>query len=55
MSTIPEGSVCDKCGGGLGLNEEGRVICQGCSKTTDMCSCAEAGEGAGPAAATAGG
>ena len=55
MSNIPEGSVCDRCGGGVGQNEEGRITCQGCGNTTDLCDCAPTGEGAGPGAATAGG
>jgi hypothetical protein len=42
MSNIPEGSVCDRCGGGVGLNEEGRITCQGCGNTTDLCDCAAA-------------
>ncbi len=58
MTTIPEGSVCDRCGGPVGLNEEQRVICQGCGNTTDLCDCPAAataqGEAAGGSALAAG-
>ena len=50
MTTIPEGSVCDRCGGPVGLNEEQRVICQGCGNTTDLCDCPAASTAQGEAA-----
>ena len=53
MSNIPQGSVCDKCGGGVGLNEEGRIVCEGCNNTTDLCTCAEASEQGEAAGGTA--
>ncbi|HEX2064650.1 MAG TPA: hypothetical protein VHE80_09545 [Acidimicrobiales bacterium] len=50
MSNIPQGSVCDRCGGGVGLNEEGRVVCEGCNNTTDLCDCPAAAGAQGEAA-----
>ena len=31
--------VCEKCGMGVHLDEEGRVSCDGCGQTVDRCSC----------------
>ncbi|MGH9277617.1 MAG: hypothetical protein ACRD12_05860 [Acidimicrobiales bacterium] len=33
--------VCEKCGSGVHFNEEGRVACDGCDRTTDSCACGD--------------
>jgi hypothetical protein len=39
MTTAPSGAVCEKCGRGVGKNEEGRITCVGCNMATDNCTC----------------
>lgn len=43
MAYIPPGSVCEKCGGGVHNNEQGRVACDGCDEPTPECECASEG------------
>ena len=38
MSDTVEG-VCEKCGGGVSMHEEGFVVCNGCGVSTAVCSC----------------
>jgi uncharacterized membrane protein len=33
------GATCAICGSGVGLNEEGRVVCEGCNIAIDNCTC----------------
>lgn len=35
-------SVCEKCGGGVSINEEGMVTCDGCGVATGVCTCGDA-------------
>jgi hypothetical protein len=39
MSTAPAGAVCERCGGEVSTNEEGRITCTGCNLATDSCTC----------------
>ncbi len=32
-------SRCAHCGMGVHLDEEGRVVCDGCNNTTEACTC----------------
>lgn len=41
-----EQGVCEKCGGGVHIDEEGLVACDGCGVSTIFCTC----EGARPTA-----
>ena len=38
MTDTVEG-VCEKCGAGTSLNEEGVVACDGCGVSTGVCTC----------------
>ena len=42
--TVVEG-LCEQCGRGTHLNEEGRVSCDGCDMATDLCQCEDKGTG----------
>ena len=41
MTDTVEG-VCEKCGAGLTLNDEGVVACDGCGLSSGVCTCGEA-------------
>lgn len=41
MTDTVEG-VCEKCGGGVHIGEEGEVACDGCGLSSAMCTCAGA-------------
>ena len=43
MTDTVEG-VCEKCGGGASIDEEGSVVCDGCGVSTGVCTC-EGGTG----------
>jgi hypothetical protein len=43
MSDIPGGSVCARCGRGVHNDEEGRVVCDGCNRSTETCDCESTG------------
>ena len=34
-----ETGVCETCGSGVHLDEEGRLACDGCGKVQENCSC----------------
>ena len=42
---VTEGAVCEACGMGVRISDEsdegepGRVVCEGCGRPTDLCSC----------------
>lgn len=38
MTDAVEG-VCEKCGAGVSIGEEGTLICDGCSTATGVCTC----------------
>ena len=38
MTDAVEG-VCEKCGAGVSIDEEGMLSCDGCGKTTGLCTC----------------
>ena len=39
MADEPVEGVCEKCGGGVSLNEEGMVVCDGCRVASGVCTC----------------
>ncbi len=38
MTDAAEG-VCEKCGAGVSINEEGSLVCDGCNKGSGLCTC----------------
>jgi hypothetical protein len=42
-----ETGVCEKCGMGVHLDEEGRTTCDGCNRSTATCTCESAQQGQG--------
>ena len=39
MSDDTVEGVCEKCGGGVSIGEEGTLICDGCNTATGVCTC----------------